>query len=424
MSSTGHIEDIIIHQGRFLAIRVPGAVSVARVRAWQAAFLQAVHLQDSEDLCEKHLLAPTLVSCPSGSLPLESLEQDQSLKSMHGSLRSCRLCPYVTGNKALMKRHVRTHTGERPFKCHLCPNTFTQRWSLTRHVRSHMDERDYQCHLCPAAFSDGSNLKRFLAIRVPGAVSVARVRAWQAAFLLAVHLQDSEDLLEERLRAYTGSLPLESLEQDQSLESMHGSLRSCRLCPYVTGNKGHMKRHLRTHTGERPFKCHLCPNTFVQKCSLTRHVRSHMDERDYQCHLCPAAFSDGSNLKRHLNAFTHSSSLKRHMHSHAGERPVSCRHCGSLPLGSLEQDQLRVSTQGPNTFTQKPNLRRHVRSHTGERRYQCHLCPETFADSTTLKRHGLCHTGERPFRCVHCSASFKRRGNLNIHMSCHVGKEP
>ncbi|XP_072140648.1 uncharacterized protein [Dermacentor andersoni] len=308
----------------------------------------AVHLQDSEDLCEKHLLAPTLVSCPSGSLPLESLEQDQSLKSMHGSLRSCRLCPYVTGNKALMKRHVRTHTGERPFKCHLCPNTFTQRWSLTRHVRSHMDERDYQCHLCPAAFSDGSNLKRFLAIRVPGAVSVARVRAWQAAFLLAVHLQDSEDLLEERLRAYTvirspfyapcdfaGSLPLESLEQDQSLESMHGSLRSCRLCPYVTGNKGHMKRHLRTHTGERPFKCHLCPNTFVQKCSLTRHVRSHMDERDYQCHLCPAAFSDGSNLKRHVRC-------------HAGERPFRCAHCSA-------------------SFSQKRNLHVHMYCHRGKK---------------------------------------------------------
>nr|XP_054925166.1 zinc finger protein 467-like [Dermacentor andersoni] len=112
------------------------------------------------------------------------------------------------------------------------------------------------------------------------------------------------------------SLPLGCLEQNQSLMSVRGSLHSCRLCPYVTASKACMKRHLRTHTGERPFKCHLCPNTFALKSNLTRHVRTHTNERCYQCHLCPETFTDGTALKRHGRC-------------HTGERLFPCVHCSA-----------------------------------------------------------------------------------------------
>ncbi|KAH6922180.1 hypothetical protein HPB50_010733 [Hyalomma asiaticum] len=91
-----------------------------------------------------------------------------------------------------------------------------------------------------------------------------------------------------------------SVEQYRAVESIRGRLYSCQHCAYLTKDKAHMKRHLNTHTGERPYRCHLCPAAFTQGCHLRVHVRAHTGERPYRCAQCDASFSQKTYLGRHM----------------------------------------------------------------------------------------------------------------------------
>ncbi|KAK8741848.1 hypothetical protein OTU49_002423 [Cherax quadricarinatus] len=54
----------------------------------------------------------------------------------------------------------------------------------------------------------------------------------------------------------------------------------CSVCQKGFRSKLDVERHLRTHTGEKPFKCPYCPHRSATKGNLKAHMRHiHMDVR-------------------------------------------------------------------------------------------------------------------------------------------------
>ncbi|MPD04733.1 Transcriptional repressor CTCF [Portunus trituberculatus] len=49
----------------------------------------------------------------------------------------------------------------------------------------------------------------------------------------------------------------------------------CSYCSYTTMYTTGLKRHLLTHTGERPFMCPYCQYCTVTQYHLKRHIRVH-----------------------------------------------------------------------------------------------------------------------------------------------------
>lgn len=347
-------------------------------------------------------------------------------------VHSCHLCGFSSRYANHVKRHMKTHNGEKPFNCPLCSYASAQLVNLQRHLRIHTGEKPYKCDSCSFACSSLGNLKRHQRMHVVSSAAGNNLQLCSTSGMMGQKRPSAGQKPNEEASvasAKVSQIPKQtpivtsgSMENDylSAFESLKGSspppVTATDTVPQQVNEPGS-----RGSTGAESERI-LPPSLFPFTCRLCGVILE--DEDGSSAQICPkctldmltkdSAGSPNSQGERSDKVYTCSSCpflthypnhLARHMKTHSGEKPYKCPQCD---YASAHFD----------------NLKRHHRVHTGEKPYKCHLCEYACGNLANLKRHQRVHSGAKPFQCTVCSYSCNQSMNLKRHMLRHTGEKP
>ncbi|KAI8491058.1 hypothetical protein Bbelb_310990 [Branchiostoma belcheri] len=318
----------------------------------------------------------------------------------------CWKCGYRAAERSLMFKHMRQHSGGKPYKCDQCDYSAAQKSQVDDHVL-----RNIPCDYCTAV---RSNLKSHTAKHTGEKPYRCGECGYRTAF---------KSGLSRHLKTHTGAKPFK-----------------CDQCDYSAAQKGRLDEHVITkHTDEKPHICEECGYRTAFSAALSRHKKTHLIEKQNKCDQCESFVAHGTNIEcQHLYenfGFDRQQQSQQKTTSKEDKRSFKCDQCDYSAPGRRDLDQhvmIKHTGEKPYACTDcayrtavKSHLSRHIKTHTGEKPYKCDRCDYSAAQKGHLDKHVMVkHTGEKPYMCGECGYRTADRSALSQHKRTHTGEKP
>ncbi|KAF4085635.1 hypothetical protein AMELA_G00097290 [Ameiurus melas] len=237
----------------------------------------------------------------------------------------CKICGRSIRCKAILERHMLSHTGEKPFGCDECGKHYTSSSNLRIHQLSHSGKMDYVCNECGQKFTHLPYLKRHLLRHAGKKMHICEhcgkgfIQKYHLLRHLLVHTKQTPHICDrcgmsfnrtDNLRLHLHSV--HQIERDLP-EAKPEKLYTCETCTKSFVSQASLEIHKRIHTGAMPYSCTVCSRQFKQSSHLYSHMFTHAREKPHACNLCELKFTRRTYLRKH----------KERVHVGAGEQQSS-----------------------------------------------------------------------------------------------------